>query len=1128
MKQKLLNSLRLRLCLLVATLLCVGGKAWGEEAVYKTALFGEGHNSKNQSYTGSFDATNEGFVVTAVAFNNNQNGWNGQIKCGRKGEASTGIITTKAAIDQPITKVSVTINAITADYVTSIKLYTSANSTSWTEAGSFTKSTGVQSVTLTNPTANLYYKIEFVCKSAKSNGVVAISKVEYYYDNGGSTVETCATPTFSPAEGTYTEAQNVTISTTTDGATIYYTTDGSEPTTSSSVYNGAINVSSNTTIKAIAVKEGINNSAVAEADYIIRQAVIGYVVNFENELEDYVDWTFTNAEKSNSEIGAHGGEYFATTGGKQSASIQTKEKVAYPDVFTCYVSKTSNNTTSSTWKVQVSSDGSSWTDIGEAQSATTMAKGEWVEYTADIKAAGYTNVYVRLYYTGSTAVRTVDDISLTTYTPAAVETPSITVPEEFTFTTTATITCVTEGATIYYSYDNSTWTEYTDALTLTETKTIYAKATKGGDESAVAQATATKVLATAEVAISSTSINVGETATVTTNGPAVTLSTSDAAVASVDGTTVTGIAEGTATITATWSANNDYAAGTKEFDVTVADPNAPGQQSNPYTVAQAIEATPASGSTDNVYIHGIVSAFYNNGESILSDGNNYRYYISDDGNTTTQLLVYKGKGLGNVAFANANDLKIGDEVVIYGKLTTYSNAPEINSGNYIVSRIRPSHTVTFSIDGNTTTAEVEEDAAITFPTNPDDISGKTFVGWTTTEIETETDTRPALVTEATMGTADVTYYAVFATTEGEGSATATLTSANIKTSYVAPNGYANRSITDEDGNTWNAYAMSYQHSNATSDYYYLQIKKSDNNESYYIQVPTFGTKITQLVMTVSGASQPMTDGGNTSTVFFSASNSTSAEGEGVVSGTGDASITLDCSSLNLNTGYITAGGAVRIWDVTVTYSDVSYSGYCTTVPYVTVGVMVGATGFATFSCDKALDFTGIENIYAYTATVSGKEISFTRVYQVPANTGLLLRNPAEEAATANVPVIASAAAIENNALVAVNEEIAELASDGEDGSKNYILNKPSGKNVGFFLAAGKKVGANKAYLKVPAGVSAVKSFAEIFDGETDGVEAIENGQWTIDNAVIYNLAGQRLQKLQRGVNIVGGKKVVVK
>lgn len=197
-----------------------------------------------------------------------------------------------------------------------------------------------------------------------------------------------------------------------------------------------------------------------------------------------------------------------------------------------------------------------------------------------------------------------------------------------------------------------------------------------------------------------------------------------------------------------------------------------------------------------------------------------------------------------------------------------------------------------------------------------------------------------------------------------------------------------------------------------------------------------------------------------------------------------------------------------------------------TTPSETVPVSVGATGFATFSCDKALDFTNVETIYAYTATVSGKDISFTRVYQVPANTGLLLRNPqAEAAAEASVPVIASADDIENNALVAVNEEIAELASDGEDGSKNYILNKPNGKNVGFFLAANKKVGAGKAYLNVPAGAS-VKSFAEIFGSETDGVNEMTNDELEMTN--IYNLAGQRLQKLQRGVNIVGGKKVVVK
>lgn len=76
-----------------------------------------------------------------------------------------------------------------------------------------------------------------------------------------------ATPTFSPAGGSYTSTQNVSISCTTAGASIYYTTDNSTPTTSSTLYNGAISVSSTTTIKAIAVKSNWSNSDMASATY---------------------------------------------------------------------------------------------------------------------------------------------------------------------------------------------------------------------------------------------------------------------------------------------------------------------------------------------------------------------------------------------------------------------------------------------------------------------------------------------------------------------------------------------------------------------------------------------------------------------------------------------------------------------------------------------------------------------------------------------------------------------------------------------------------------------------------------------------------------------------------------------
>ncbi len=79
-----------------------------------------------------------------------------------------------------------------------------------------------------------------------------------------------ATPTFSPAAGTYSSAQSVTLSCATTGATIRYTTDGSTPTaTTGTVYSGAIAVSSTTTVKAIAVKTGYSDSAVASATYTI-------------------------------------------------------------------------------------------------------------------------------------------------------------------------------------------------------------------------------------------------------------------------------------------------------------------------------------------------------------------------------------------------------------------------------------------------------------------------------------------------------------------------------------------------------------------------------------------------------------------------------------------------------------------------------------------------------------------------------------------------------------------------------------------------------------------------------------------------------------------------------------------
>ena len=81
--------------------------------------------------------------------------------------------------------------------------------------------------------------------------------------------ETVATPEFSVASGIVNSGTEVTITCATEGAKIYYTTDGTEPTAESTEYTEAISITKAVTLKAIAVKDGMNDSAVASASYSI-------------------------------------------------------------------------------------------------------------------------------------------------------------------------------------------------------------------------------------------------------------------------------------------------------------------------------------------------------------------------------------------------------------------------------------------------------------------------------------------------------------------------------------------------------------------------------------------------------------------------------------------------------------------------------------------------------------------------------------------------------------------------------------------------------------------------------------------------------------------------------------------
>lgn len=135
------------------------------------------------------------------------------------------------------------------------------------------------------------------------------------------------------------------------------------------------------------------------------------VIDFEQDLTGYSGWTFANITKANV-VTPYKGDFYANTSGKATASITTNAKIASPAQISFFLSKESSNTNpSSFWKVEVSADATVWQTVGDSQSAVSMSKGEWIEVSRDL--SGYNDVYVRISYRGTTAVRCIDDITLT-------------------------------------------------------------------------------------------------------------------------------------------------------------------------------------------------------------------------------------------------------------------------------------------------------------------------------------------------------------------------------------------------------------------------------------------------------------------------------------------------------------------------------------------------------------------------------------------------------------------------------------------------------------------------------------------------------------------------------------------
>lgn len=168
--------------------------------------------------------------------------------------------------------------------------------------------------------------------------------------------------------------------------------------------------------------------------------------------------------------------------------------------------------------------------------------------------------------------------------------------------------------------------------------------------------------------------------------------------------TATGAGRGTATVTASYSTASDV-----EIPIQVTDVQHAGTSADPYTVEDARDQIDLNTGLTNVYVTGTVSEIV---EAYNSTYHNISYNISTDGLTTSeQLEAYRGKGISGADFSSADDIQVGDEVVVYGTLKKFNSTYEFDSGNQLYSLNRPVPT-TYDITATITNGTSDAPATI--------------------------------------------------------------------------------------------------------------------------------------------------------------------------------------------------------------------------------------------------------------------------------------------------------------------------------------------------------------------------------------------------------------------------------
>lgn len=836
-------------------------------------------------------------------------------------------------------------------------------------------------------------------------------------------VSSCATPTFSVDEGTYNEAKSVELNCGTDDATIYYTTDGTNPTTSSSVYSSAIAVNTTTTIKAIAVKDGLTDSEIASATYTL-QCITPTISVPDGVFLDSKTVTITSSDGANI--------YYTTDGNTPINSSTLYDSANKPSI-----------SATTTIKAIAIKDG--WVDSDVATETFTKITPLTVgEALTTIAALAKNGAIANQYVSGVVS------------TTGSVSSGSVTYYISTDGTTTSQLQIYKGKNAGGVDFTNETNLELGDEVVVYGTLKNYGGTTPEFDSGSqvikrVTKSAPTFTLDVTEAALEAYShetIDVtlttntdGEISYVSSNSDVVTVAKKSEGVY-----TITAQTEGTATITISSATTTNYKPASAVVSVTVNDSRTAAGIS---FAENEIEKTWGESFTGQELTNtNSVAVTWSSTDETVATVNSTGVVEVLKAGTTTIKATFVGDATYKAAVASytltVNKANAGlsfDETAFEIMLNDESLvAPTLNNPNSL--------TVTYASNNN--------DVAVV-----------------------DENTGELLYDASVAGTAKIT--ATFAGNDWYKSG-----SANYTITIIDPNA---------KGTKYNPYTVA------------EVIDGTATGSNIYVRGFIVGEY-------VGKTTDPRTSGFTTDANIAIADVFTDSPTAG-----GSIPVALPTNALKTAWGNKTNSGAFLQYEILVkgnidSYFSVNGIKSTTEVTAVSVPVAISDAGWATYCSSKALDFTDVTGLTAYTASKEGDVVKFNKVTgKVPANEGLLVKG-----ATTNIPVCASASAIEN-LLVGVT------VNTNKDANTIFVL-KNGANGIGFYKNTNAfTVRANSAYLDA-TDVAGARTFIALDDEETTNIDL--TSVFSKGNGVVYDLQGRRVAQPTKGLYIVNGKKIVIR